>query len=166
MKRIFFYILPIVAALLSLAACSDDDYDSVPPTFSAMTFENLSGASDDLRVGDRIVATAVQRKKGERLYGSSYSWSVEPAEGVATQRAYGGGVYDDDPRNPSDTIVFASAGSYKITLTAEYKPSGARGLESGYTETLESGGTATYNVLGSGLFYYTATVTGYVRVGN
>jgi len=161
MKKIYLLLF----ALTFLAACGDDDYDSYPPTFSAMTFANLSGAADDFRVGDRIVATAVQKKKGTLLYGSSYAWEIEPAEGVSHQRSYGGGVYDNAPQNPTDTIVFSAAGSYKVTLNAEYKPSGGKGLTGSYTEALDSGGSATYSVLGSGLFYYTVSLYGYIKVG-
>ena len=147
-----------------LMGCDDDDYDSRPPRFSDVTFQMLSDGSTTLRAGEPILVTAVQKEKGHLLLGTTYKWETTPEEGV-THKAFAGEIYDLAPQNPTDTIVVNNPGSYKITLNATYKTSGAKGMKQGYTETLADGeGTAEYSVLGAAFFRYEVRLVKYFKV--
>ena len=164
MKRFLFSILTVAltaAATLTLGSCSDDDkYASYAPRFSDMTFTNLTGKTT-FHVGDTIVATAVQKKYGHLLDRTTYKWEVSPSEGVG-QKYMTGCVYDNDRSNPTDTLVFSSAGSYTIKLTARYNASGISESASS-SEDFPDGGSASYASAALAVFAY---VTKTIRVSN
>ncbi len=154
----------LVCLSTCLAGCEDEDYDSRPPKFEDVTFQMLSDGSTTLRTGEPILVTAVQKKKGHLLLGTTYKWETSPAEGV-THKPFSGDIYDLVPKNPTDTIVVSSSGSYKITLNASYKTSGAKGMKQGYVETFaDENGSAEYSVLGAAIFHYEVRLEKYFKV--
>lgn len=114
-----------LAILAGLAACSEDPdnpkYTSRPPTFSGVEVNSLDGDST-LRAGKEIVVTALQDVKGKLLYKAEYKWGLK--RGAATHRYIKEVVYDLNPVNPSDTVVFTTPGTYTMTLNAKYHISG------------------------------------------
>lgn len=114
-----------LAILAGLAACSEDPdnpkYTSRPPAFSGVEVNSLDGDST-LRAGKEIVVTALQGVKGKLLYKAEYKWGLK--RGAATHRYIKEVVYDLNPVNPSDTVVFTTPGIYVVTLNAKYHISG------------------------------------------
>lgn len=156
-------LLLAIPLLALVVACSDnsndDDYQSVAPTFSDVTFRNLTRQGDtNFYVGDRIEATAVQSKKGKLLYKAEYVWSSEP-DTTATHAYYRGGIYDDDPRDPKDTITVTQSGNYQLTMTARYGISGQMNSISGTVYFADGNGSVTYNSGASVIAGYNVTVT-------
>lgn len=145
----FLLLFSILCACL--AACGDDDkYDSVPPAFSSLTFQNLTRGDSTLRVGDTLVATAVQERHGRLLNRTSYTWTTSDAD--ARHKFQGNVVYDHAPGDPTDTIVFSRPGACRLTFTALYNASGQvvaqrsdRNIDAG-TITTVSEGTLRYKV--------------------
>lgn len=160
--------LPLFAAL---TACSEntenEDYQSAPPTFSDVTFRNLTRPNDEtFHVGDRIEATAVQSKKGKLLYKSEYVWTTNN-EDQTTHNYYKGGIYDKDTRDPKDTLTVTAAGNYDVTLTATYGISGQYSPKySGTTYFADGNGSVTYKTGGSVIAGYNVTVTKRLYVRN
>lgn len=144
------------ALTLALAGCSEhaDDakYASLPPQFEDMTFATLTG-NTTLQAGDKIVATAVQSKKGRLLNGTTYTWSTSPIDGI-THGFKRFVIYDNESNNPTDTLTFATPGTYTVKLEARYKSSGNNQNVDGTTEF--EGGRVTYKT--GGLLSYTVTV--------
>jgi len=142
-------------ALLIASSCSEhyDDakYASLPPSFSDMTFTNLDDTT--IKAGDKIVATAVQSSIGRLLNGTNYTWTATPDEGV-THKYKSFVIYDNETANPTDTIVFPTAGTYTVTLTSKYKSSGNNQAVDG-TSTFTDG-KVTYTT--GGLLYYSVVV--------
>lgn len=145
-------------------ACSentdDSDYQSVAPTFSDVTFRNLTRPNEtNFYVGDLIEATAVQSKKGKLLYQSTYAWTSDPSE-TATHSYYAGGVYDNEPRDPKDTITVTAAGNYMLTMTGKYGISGQISSQPKGTVYFSDGnGSVTYNSGASVIAGYSVTIT-------
>ncbi len=123
MRKIFLIALTATA----LTACSEhyDDakYASKPPQFVEMTFQNIDNPDGGITAGSRIVVTAVQGQYGRLLNGTTYNWTAEPSDNT-THQFTKSVVYDNQPQNPTDTIVFSGAGLYDVTLSATYKSSG------------------------------------------
>lgn len=115
----------VMLLLVTCLSCSEDSdnpkYTSLPPQFSHVETNNLDGDST-LRVGERIIFTAVQSKKGKLLYKATYNWGNK--KGDATHSFTENVIYDNNPANPTDTVVFAHPGTYTITLNAKYHISG------------------------------------------
>lgn len=118
-------VFSALAILAGLAACSEDQdnpkYTSRPPAFSGVEVKSLDGDST-LRAGEEIVVTAVQGAKGKLLYKAEYKWGLK--KGEASHRYTKEVVYDLNPVNPSDTVVFTTPGTYTMTLNAKYHISG------------------------------------------
>lgn len=153
----------VLTMALAFTACSEDKYSSVPPQFSDMTFTNLDGGTT-FAVGDRIVATAVQKSSGKYLYGVSYAWSVTPTTGVAYQ-GDNAATATLSVSNPVDTLVFSSAGTYTVKFEGTYRA--AADVEQYNGTTSIDGGTVTYKTYGvSGGTYgrYTVAVEKTIRV--
>ncbi len=151
-----------------VCACSehtnDSKYRSDCPRFSSFTF-----SADPVRAGEDVTLTAVQSKAGYLLDKTSYSWEVLPAEGVTCEPIQPeGGIYDG--KNPECTLRFPNAGTYTVTLRADYKGSG----QVNYFEesaTLEDGTKATYSAntstgTGASRDYLHATLTRRIYVAN
>lgn len=159
MKQTAFYMLSAVVLLLAMTACSEngdsEEYRSEPPTFSDFTIKNLSDGSNVVHVGDIFVVTANQKKKGRLLYNAQYKWSNSSN---FSQKYTKSAIYDNEPFNPTDTIVAQSAGDLKVSFTGKYKVSGnvttwSSKHGSSYSETFADGkGSATYTV--SGILYF------------
>ncbi len=163
MKRmkLFAGVAALAAATLALGACTDDDYTSTMPAFSGMTLESLTG-DGSIYVGRRAVATACQSTQGRLLNGTTYSWSISPSDSVE-QKYTSGVIYDYDPSNPTDTLLFKRAGSYKLTLTAAYKPSGDVDYSRvGSTVTTSDGTTVNYRA--ASIYKYEIVVSKTFRV--
>ena len=114
-----------ILILLGIASCTEDHddpkYTSLPPTFSHVEVKSLDGDSV-LRVGKEIVVTAVQSKKGKLLYKAEYKWGQN--KGNATHKYTKEVIYDNNPVNPTDTIIFSAPGNYTLSLNAKYHISG------------------------------------------
>lgn len=153
--------LLLVGALM--VACSEDKYTSVPPQFSDMTFTNLDGGTT-FAVGDRIVATAVQKSGGKYLYGVKYAWSVSPNAGVSYQ-SDNAATATVEVSNPVDTLVFKSAGTYTVKFEGTYRASADVEQYNGTTSF--DGGTVSYTthgVSGGAYSYYTVAVEKTIRI--
>ena len=125
MKKTFARIalcFAVVCQTVFLVSCSDhtDDekYQSLPPFFSDMTFRSLHGHST-LSAGDSVVVTAVQSRLGRLLYYATYSWGTAYDTDSVTHAYRSGVVYDNDPADPVDTIVFHRSGTYTVTLALD-----------------------------------------------
>ena len=161
MKKTFARIalcFAVVCQTVFLVSCSDhaDDekYQSLPPFFSDMTFRSLHGHST-LSAGDSVVVTAVQSRLGRLLYYATYSWGTAYDTDSVTHAYRSVVVYDNDPADPVDTIVFHRPGTYTVTFTARYKMSGSHQLIN-ESETFGSGGKTTVRTVSQQL--YEATV--------
>lgn len=156
MKRTFFSLMAIVSlAMLSLSSCSDkaDEYLSQPPEFTDMGFTSLATGDTVIHVGDPVVATALQSRKGKWLNRSDYTWRCEPVE-VAHQYKKGA-IYDNEPQNPTDTVTFTAKGVYKMVFSGKYRLSAGADYSKNYTIPIPNG-KVTYRA--PGLFYYEVEV--------
>lgn len=162
--KLFFILTTGFVSLLT--ACSQDSdnakYGSQPPVFSDMTMHVAKTDIEEIHVGDRAVVTAHQKSTGKLLNTTTYSWSISPEDDQATHQYKASVIYDQEKESPTDTIVFNSPGTYRVTLNARYNASGNTSAWSGkhgynYEEQLASGdGRATY--VTGGLFYFQTTV--------
>lgn len=150
-----------LVALMS-ASCSDDDYDSLPPRFSDMTFRSLSG-SETFKAGDSILATLECSQCGKLLVNATQKWS---AEGGSVKHSYmQKGIYNELPVSPVDTLVFSTPGRYKVVFNAEYTTGGQRGMTSSSKVPFADGnGSVSYSVYGAALFHYEVTAEKYITV--
>lgn len=153
-----------------LASCSEDGdnekYRSEPPMLSDITVTPLSGSNGQIRVGERFVATAVQSKLGRLLNTTTYTWTGNSDN--VSHKYESSAIYDNDPHNPTDTLVATQAGTFTLTFTGKYNASGntqiwAQQKGSSFSESFESGdGKVTYFT--GGIFYFTVTATKSVTV--
>lgn len=111
--------------LMGIASCTEDHdnpkYTSRPPSFSHVEVKSLDGDSV-LRAGKKLVVTAIQSTKGKLIYKAEYKWGNK--KGEARHQYTKEVIYDLDPVNPSDTVVFTTPGTYTMTLNAKYHISG------------------------------------------
>lgn len=135
-------ILLLCWCAFCLGSCSSDEdkYLSEPPIFSDFSIKNLTDGSDVVRAGQPFVVTAEQRKQGKKLYHAKYTWSANNAEDWSHKYTHGV-VYDKQPIHPTDTIIAPNPGRYKLTLTAEYNPSGIVRAQSGSYNLTSGDGT-------------------------
>lgn len=157
MKKTFSRLLlafTLVGQTAAFVACSDHDYQSLPPYFSDMTFTSLHGHST-LCAGDTILVTAVQSQLGRLLYKASYQWSTLDETDSVSHKYCAYVVYDNDPSDPVDTIVFHRPGTYTVKLTARYMMSG-NFQNINDTQTFGTAGKATISTLSQ--LQYGATV--------
>lgn len=162
-KNLLFSLLVSLSLLAVLTSCSEDSdnpkYQSRIPTFSDVTFEVIDADHSDIRVGDRVVATAVQSSKGKLLDRTTYTWTSSD-ENIAHKYKQGA-VYDADNVNPTDTFTVSSTGRIRLTMTAKYQVSGQYQLYN-RTDEIEDG-SVTYKTLS--WQWYEVTLTKYFRVG-
>ena len=104
MKKIVFVMMSLVCLC---TGCGDDadDYVSVLPSFSDITFD-----TDQLYTGMTVTATAVQATKGVLLDRTTYDWTVDDTTSTSVRV-----VYDNDNGDP----VF----KFKVPKVAVKKPS-------------------------------------------
>ena len=139
-NRIVYFVAFLITCLV--VSCSehtnDDKYQSRVPRFSKIVAQE-----SEIKVGETIVFTAVQREAGHLLDRTTYTWTITP-QNVSKSKASVpiNGVYDGV--NPTDTVVFTAPGKYTIVLQADYHGMGnVTYFED--QETLESGGKAKYS---------------------
>lgn len=150
MKLPHFFCISLAA--VALAACSshadDEEYRSEPPKFADITVRSLADGGSTVRVGEQFVATAVQSKTGRLLNGSDYVWTITPADSV-THRFKKYAIYDNEPQNPTDTILVKAPGQYEINFTGTYRASGNTTFWTGnYNEKLDNGTRVSYSLNG------------------
>ncbi len=170
------HILPALAAFAAAAAftsCSQDSdnekYAQKPPTFSELRVVENSTGSTTIHVGEKAVATAVQKTTGRQLNKTTYAWSLSPDEADNKHHYTSQVIYDYEKDNPVDTITFQKSGDYALTFKAVYNGSGnttvwANQYGNEYSERLDDRGLtkATYTVRPN--FGFTVTITTRVTV--
>ena len=110
--------IPLFCAASFVTSCDDDDeYMAEIPEFSDVTFHVIETDHENLRVGDKIVATAVQSKKGRLLHGADMSWTSTPE---ASHSYKAGVVYDAQNENPTSPPAYG-----KRTTALSTSPTGA-----------------------------------------
>lgn len=160
----------LAAASTLLISCSEETnsekYRSEPPMLSDITVKPLNGNDGQIHAGQRFLATAEQSKLGRLLNATTYTWTSN-SDNIS--HSYESSVvYDNDTRNPTDTLVANAEGTYTLTFTGKYKASGntqvwAQQKGSTFSEDFASGdGKVTYYT--GGIFYFTVTATKQVDV--
>lgn len=166
-KRFIPYGAAMLCALLAMS-CSEDSnekkYGSEPPLFEDVTLKSLSTGSSEIHAGERFVATAVQRKRGKLLYKATYSWADNDKEENVSHKYKQSVVYDQEPADPTDTLVIKKAGTYTLSFSGKYQNSGNTsywGNKYGYSfsENYSKGFNATYSTGGAIGFTVSATKT-------
>lgn len=156
-------VFALAASALLFTACkehmNDEKYQSMPPTISGVTFHVAGTGSTDLRVGDKIVATVVQSSLGKLLYRADYSWETPSVESP-THTYSSMAIYDNDPHNPTDTIVASKSGQYTLKFKGTYHISGnSTGWGGNYTDYFsDNTGKVSYALQGSGYASYVITI--------
>lgn len=135
--RVFIGSLALLLSLPAVISCSEDDYTAYSPEFSDMTFATLDGKTENFRVGDKIVATAVQSRIGKYLYKASYEWSSSPA--TAEHKPKKSAIYDNEPVNPTDTIVFTAPATYTLLFKGRYNISSSEFEPHNFTVRIPDG---------------------------
>lgn len=155
-------LLPVFALALGLVSCErdDDKYISTCPVIHDMTFKSAVTETDHIVVGEKFVATVEQAQKGHLLFKAEYAWSDGRGEGTHTP-VPATVVYDEQPVNPTDTIIFNTPGVHQVKLVAKYHISGNYDASVVRTEEI-SGGRVQYEL--PSWMYYRVTVTKNVRV--
>lgn len=149
-----FLAFPLCCTVGTVTSCDDDDdYTSEIPEFSDVTFHVIEADDENLRVGDKIVATAVQSKKGRLLHGADMSWTSTPE---ASHSYKAGVVYDAQNENPTDTIVATTSGWHTLTFTAKYDVSGIAKTYNSTVDFADGSGSVSYQTLS--LLYYQVTI--------
>lgn len=149
-----FLAFPLCCAAAFVTSCDDDnEYTSEIPEFSDVTFHVIETDHENLRVGDKIVATAVQSKKGRLLHGADMSWTSTPE---ASHSYKEGVVYDAQSENPTDTIVATTSGWHTLTFTAKYDVSGISQTYNSTVDFADGSGSVRYETLSQ--LYYQVTI--------
>lgn len=124
MKKTILALSMILALIVSCESHENDaKYRSYYPIIEDMVFESLVTGTDNVVAGEPFVATVKQSQLGRLLYGASYTWNDGRGEG--THKPFPKSVvYDQNPMNPTDTIVLPYSGRHQIQMVAKYKISG------------------------------------------
>ena len=155
-------LLPVFALALGLVSCErdDDKYISTCPVIQDMTFKSVVTETDRIVAGEKFVATVEQAQKGHLLYKADYAWSDGRDEGIH-KPTFTTLVYDSEPINPTDTIIFTNPGVHQVKLVAKYHISGNADPSVVRTDEIP-GGKVQYQL--PSWMYYLVTVTKNVRV--
>ena len=155
-------LLPVFALALGLVSCErdDDKYISTCPVIHDMTFKSVVTETDRIVAGEKFVATVEQAQKGHLLFKAEYAWSDGRDEGIH-KPTFTTLVYDSDPINPPDTIIFTNPGVHQVKLVAKYHISGNADPSVVRTDEIP-GGKVQYQL--PSWMYYLVTVTKNVRV--
>lgn len=155
-------LLPVFALALGLVSCErdDDKYVSTCPVIHDMTFKSVVTETDRIVAGEKFVATVEQAQKGHLLYKADYAWSDGRDEGTH-KPTFTTLVYDSEPINPTDTIIFTNPGVHQVKLVAKYHISGNADPSVVRTDEIP-GGKVQYQL--PSWMYYLVTVTKNVRV--
>ena len=146
--------LLLVACLLVcnvFTACSEDEnnpkYASLPPEIVGVEVQPLGNPNGDVKAGEPFVVRAIQQKKGHLLYKALYQWHTATTEEGVAHKYTKQVVYDNQPVDPTDTLVIDHPGMYTIKLHATYYMSGSYQI---INKTKEwEGGKATYSTASS-----------------
>jgi hypothetical protein len=155
-------LLPVFALALGLVSCErdDDKYISTCPVIHDMTFKSVVTETDRIVAGEKFVATVEQAQKGHLLYKADYAWSDGRDEGIH-KPTFTTLVYDSEPINPTDTIIFTNPGVHQVKLVAKFHISGNADPSVVRTDEIP-GGKVQYQL--PSWMYYLVTVTKNVRV--
>ena len=155
-------LLPVFALALGLVSCErdDDKYISTCPVIQDMTFKSVVTGTDRIVAGEKFVATVEQAQRGHLLYKAEYAWSDGHGEGTH-KPTFTTLVYDSEPINPTDTIIFTNPGVHQVKLVAKYHISGNANPSVVRTESIPSG-EVKYEL--PSWMYYLVTVTKTIRV--
>lgn len=155
-------LLPVFSLALGLVSCErdDDKYISTCPVIHDMTFKSVVTETDRIVAGEKFVATVEQAQKGHLLYKADYAWSDGRDEGIH-KPTFTTLVYDSEPINPTDTIIFTNPGVHQVKLVAKYHISGNADPSVVRTDEIP-GGKVQYQL--PSWMYYLVTVTKNVRV--
>lgn len=155
-------LLPVFTLALGLVSCErdDDKYISTCPVIHDMTFKSVVTETDRIVAGEKFVATVEQAQKGHLLYKADYAWSDGRDEGIH-KPTFTTLVYDSEPINPTDTIIFTNPGVHQVKLVAKYHISGNADPSVVRTDEIP-GGKVQYQL--PSWMYYLVTVTKNVRV--
>ncbi len=155
-------LLPVFSLALGLVSCErdDDKYISTCPVIHDMTFKSVVTETDRIVAGEKFVATVEQAQKGHLLYTTDYTWSDGRDEGIH-KPTFTTLVYDSEPINPTDTIIFTNPGVHQVKLVAKYRISGNADASVVRTEEIP-GGKVQYQL--PSWMYYLVTVTKNVNV--
>ena len=147
-------LLLLVTCLLSwniFTACSEDEnnpkYTSLPPEIVDVEVQPLNNPDGQVKAGEPFVVRAIQQKKGRLLYKATYEWKAAPTEDGVTHKYTKQVVYDNQPTDPTDTLVINYPGMYTIKLNATYYISGSYQIINKTNEW--QGGKATYSTASS-----------------
>lgn len=158
MTKLTHHPLRLFAALACCAAfgaCSEDTdnpkYASEPPVFTGFEVKPLDETATEVKAGERFVVTLKQSRKGKLLYAGQYAWEATSNAGDASHRYKQSVIYDQEPQEPTDTMMVSKAGTYKVTFSGKYKTSGQvvnwqKKYGTGYTTDFADGGKVTYTL--------------------
>lgn len=172
-KKLLLSALFACAITSFFTSCSDDNehsskYNSTPPTFSDMTVKELSTEGTTLHAGEKFVVTLQQNKIGKLLYKAKYDWSLSPETDGNSQKYKTLVIYDQEPQNPTDTILINTPGTYTLTFKGTYDASAYTTLwrenEANQNSTFwpDNSGKVTYTSRGE--FGFTAVATKKITV--
>lgn len=151
-------------SLLLLSSCSNDEYQSLPPTFSGMQVINEDNYGGELKAGDKIRFTGIQEKTGDLLLVTTYTWSVTPDVDVEFEPVLSVN-YGVDNSNPTNIFKFKNPGTYRVTLQAKYSTAGSKGMTGNRTEEhSDEKCRISYEVFGAAIFHYLVTIDKYVTI--
>lgn len=165
--------LTLCTIALLLTSCSDDNehnskYNSTPPTFNDLTVTEISTNSTTLHTGEKLVATLHQAKIGKLLYKATYDWAIDPETNGNSQKYKTMVIYDQEPQEPTDTLIINTPGTYTLTFKGTYDASAHTTLwrESGADQSSsfwsDNSGKVTYNSRGE--FGFTVIATKKINV--
>lgn len=152
--------ITLMLLLSALCSCKDEDYTAYSPEFSDIIFTTVEGNTEEFHVGDKIIATAVQSRIGKYLYKATYTWECNPNAGVS-QKYPQGAIYDNEPFNPTDTLVFDRAFTYNLVFKARYHISSAEYEPHNFTVRIPNG-KITYS--SPSFMYFDVTIEKQIKV--
>lgn len=169
MKKTFLLSALLLCTITSfITSCSDENehsskYNSTPPTFNDLTIKEISTNSTTLHTGEKLVATMQQAKIGKLLYKAKYEWAINPETEGNSQKYKTVVIYDQEPQNPTDTLIINTPGTYTLTFKGTYDASAHTTLwrESGADQSSsfwpDNSGKVTYSSRGEFGFTVVAT---------
>ncbi|MEG1728369.1 MAG: hypothetical protein RR280_02350 [Bacteroidaceae bacterium] len=146
-KYLFIFLaFGVCSTLFHSCSNDDEDYSSKMPTFETVAFDK-----QEIHVGDTVIATIVQKDKGNRIYNGVYLWDCDDAKIINPT------LLSQVPRkepNPTCKLVFLSSGDKTLKFSAKYN--GAGKTFSKMQNVTQSGFSVAYTI---STLYGSATVT-------
>ncbi len=157
MKKLFYLFLSIP---IVFAACEDEDYRSIVPMYSDLIVEHVNPdkIGQPFRVGDTLVATAIESSRGKWIDRVNIKWKAEKA--TCLPNILGEYVYGeyDAPYNLTDTIVLNAAGVATVTMKGLFRSMANMRQYNQSTTSTDNTFKATYETESTKLFYYDVTL--------